>query len=196
MKKKALFIWIIVLAVVGIIIYCIKNNNEETSLTLKNETSEEFESVGILQVDKTILNKTNEAIYHFPSSITGSLDRICVIAIRKDGEILKSNVISIKDDENLSIKSIEKDRLKLNVEGKDEEINDISVPSLKNWKVKVDGDNIVGTFKADSDVNYKIYVLGKGEKLGVSDVDSKNNEVVASWEKPKYSLDSWIELTK
>ncbi len=46
--------------------------------------------------------------------------------------------------------------------------------------------------KQNTDSQYTLYLLGKGGKLGISSTEMKGIRVIASWEKPKDKIDSWL----
>lgn len=46
--------------------------------------------------------------------------------------------------------------------------------------------------EANTDSQYTLYLLGKGGKLGISSTRMKGIRVIASWEKPKDKIDSWL----
>lgn len=198
MKNKKILIGLILAVIFVSATYFLRNNDDiEYKVKVKNVASDSFEYVGIFQDKKIIINKTNGEYSYFPKSITNELDEVCILAIKKDGTILKSNLINLDNKKDIEIVGINKGVLELNTKTTTyKDSSSFKIPELIEWKVGTDGNNIKATFKASTDYSYRVYVLGKGGKLGISDTRSKNDEVIAEWEKPKNKMDSWLVLTK
>ncbi|SFE74804.1 hypothetical protein [Peptostreptococcus sp. D1] len=197
MKRKIFGIGIILLVIIIGFIYFVRNNdNIDSSITIKNETSEKLKAVGILSDNKVILNKTNGDKFYIPEKLTNKINEVSIVVVSDTGSVSKSKAIYLKDIKAVSIKELKGANIELNVKTKEKSFEEIDIPELSGWKAGIEGNNVRGSFQAKTMTNYTLYILGKGGRLGASDTDNNNTEVVASWEKPKAKVDSWVVFSK
>ncbi len=191
-KEYVILILIVTFALSTFYIYNYRNKDEiEVFLTVKNETEEKIDSVGVLIDNKILLNRTNGELFYFPKEIVKTLEDTSLIVILKNGEVSRSGKFSTVDNKEVTVQGIEEGKVNLNIETLKDDRR-FNLPNIDNWKVKVEGRNITGEFKSDTDLNYTLYLLGKGGHLGISDKNTKGDLATASWEKPRKKLDSWI----
>lgn len=198
MKKKSgiLIIIILIFGTCGLFFYMNKNSDDiDVACTIKNSTKEKIEKVGIVAGEKIILNKTNGECFCFPKEIVKSDKNVVIFTVLNDGEIAKSGEVSLKDGKEIMIRTIEDNHLSLDVDTKNKDIK-IDIPELDKWKVETNENFINGQYRADTDMNYRLFLLGKGGTLGISDEGKKDTVVNASWEKPKEKVISWLVFTK
>ena len=183
MKKKiALLVPVIALCICGLFFYMNRNSDDiDVAFTVKNETKE-----------KCILNRTNGEKFYFPKDLVKEKqDKAIVFVVSKDGIIAKSGEIDLKENKEVSIREIKEGEISLDIVAQKTDIK-ISIPRLDAWKVSTDEKFIKGSYEANTDSQYTLYLLGKGGKLGISSTEMKGIRVIASWEKPKDKIDSWL----
>lgn len=197
MKKKIiLLITALILSITAIFIYINRDrDNIESNLVIKNETKEKIEAIGVFTGGKYILNKTNGDKFYFPEKVIGNVEKGVVFAVAGDGSILKAGEVTIKNPMEIKIKSIADKDINVDVDSKKIDV-EIKIPKLDNWKVETNGNYIKGQYKENTDMNYTIYVLGKGGKLGISNSAGNGELVETTWEKPKDKKDTWLVLDK
>lgn len=198
MKKKisCIIVLALILCAGGLFFYMNKNNDSiDTSLTVKNNTKVKIETVGLCTDNKIVLNRTNGENFYFPKKIIEQDKTAVIFIVSKDGKILKSGEITLKDNKKINIQEIKNGNISLDVNVKKTGPK-FNIPKLDNWKVEIKGNYVEGSYKADTDLNYTLYLLGKGGTLSVSDNGTKGMSVKASWEKAKQKLDSWLVFFK
>ena len=170
MKRKiALLVPVIALCICGLFFYMNRNSDDiDVAFTVKNETKEKIDTVGIAMGKKCILNRTNGEKFYFPKDL-----------------------VKEKQDKEVSIREIKEGEISLDIAAQKTDIK-ISIPRLDAWKVSTDEKFIKGSYEANTDSQYTLYLLGKGGKLGISSTEMKGIRVIASWEKPKDKIDSWL----
>ena len=196
MKNRIGILMIILIFGTCGLFYMNKSSDDmDVAFTVKNNTKEKIETVGIAAGEKIVLNKTNGEYFCFPKEIVKNDKNIVVFAVLSDGEIAKSGEVSVKDGQEILIRTIEENHLSLDVDTKKQDIK-IDIPKLDKWKVETNKNYINGQYRADTDMTYRLFLLGKGGKLGISDEGKKDVVVNASWEKPKEKVISWLVFTK
>ncbi|WP_300408515.1 hypothetical protein [Lagierella sp.] len=195
MKNKREYVILILIATLALstfFIYNYRNKDEiEVFLTVKNETEEKIDSAGVLMDNKILLNRTSGEVFYFPKEIFKKLEDTSLIVILKNGEVSRSGKFSTVDNKEVTVQGIEEGKVNLDIETVSDD-REFNLPNIDKWNVKVEGRNITGEFKSNTDLNYTLYLLGKGGHLGMSDKNSKGALAIASWEKPRKKLDSWV----
>ena len=189
----ALLVPVIALCICGLFFYMNRNSDDiDVAFTVKNETKEKIDTVGIAMGKKCILNRTNGEKFYFPKDLVKEKqDKAIVFVVSKDGIIAKSGEIDLKENKEVSIREIKEGEISLDIAAQKTDIK-ISIPRLDAWKVSTDEKFIKGSYEANTDSQYTLYLLGKGGKLGISSTEMKGIRVTASWEKPKDKIDSWL----
>lgn len=194
MKRKiALLVPVIALCICGLFFYMNRNSDDiDVAFTVKNETKEKIDTVGIAMGEKCILNRTNGEKFYFPKDLVKEKqDKAIVFVVSKDEIIAKSGEIDLKENKEVSIREIKEGEISLDIAAQKTDIK-ISIPRLDAWRVSTDEKFIKGSYEANTDSQYTLYLLGKGGKLGISSTEMKGIRVIASWEKPKDKIDSWL----
>lgn len=194
-RKIALLVAVLVLCIVGVFFYMNRNSDDiDVAFTVKNETKENLDTVGIAVGNKYILNRTNGEQFYFPKDlVTGEEDKAIVFTVFKNGAIAKSGKIALKGNKAVSIREIKEGEISLDIAAEKTDTK-ISIPRLDSWETKTDERFIEGSYEAKTDLKYTLYLLGKGGSLGISDTETKGVRVVVSWEKPKDKIDSWLVI--
>ncbi|MGI6635783.1 MAG: conjugal transfer protein [Christensenellales bacterium] len=196
MIKKISIVIAIATALIGFLFLNGNSDSIEASMVVTNKTNEQIVCVGISCGDKTIFNKTNGESFYFPKKLIDNMDTIYIVAIVHDGHIAQSGKFSLKNNSNISITGIDNNKLTLSTNTKENIDRLYHSLQLDNWQIKIEENLVEASYQEETDLKYKLYVLGKGGKLGMSDIGSDNEIVSASWEKPDSKLDSWIVFAK
>lgn len=179
-KYTAIYILIALLAI-ALIFYFISRRNNIKAVKIENETNQSFEVIGIGNEKNIILSKADDNNYLIANSLFESADTFCILAVDSDNNVYQSGEINIKENDKISIKAIEDDRLIISNNDK-KLMEKIDLPDISNWKLSKDSDHIMATFSSDTNYNYTLYVVGEGGKLGISETANSGKEVVANWE--------------
>ncbi len=68
------------------------------------------------------------------------------------------------------------------------------LPGFSGWTLSTEANLRTAAFKGDTPLQYRVYLLGKGGRLSLSDWGSADALVSASWEKGRGSPQSWLLL--
>lgn len=212
-RKYVIGIIIIVLLVVagfaGRSIYKERYSDEmKKSLDITNSTNVKFKAIGIAWKDNVVLQKSNKNDYFIPQVLDIQENRVRMVAITEDNQLLKSDEFQfegkLKDPEKfkeVTIKSVENKKLILNVATAKSKIKVLKIPKNYKWdqKIAVAGDNINAEvfFKAKTKYTYDLTLHGKGGRAGASGEVKGGEEAQASWVAPgKNILNSWVRFVK
>lgn len=138
------------------------------------------------------MNKTNEEEFYFPKNLTEDMKKASILVVSKAGDEIISKSFTLSDQEEIVLKEIQGKKILLNIGGQEMDGLSFPLPNLENWTIEEKGDQVVGSFSSDTDLNYQLFILGKGGKLGMSDTESQGEFVDASWDKTRKELTSWI----
>ena len=170
MKKKisCIIVLALILCAGGLFFYMNKNNDSiDTSLTVKNNTKVKIETVGLCTDNKIVLNRTNGENFYFPKKIIEQDKTAVIFIVSKDGKILKSGEITLKDNKKINIQEIKNGNISLDVNVKKTGLK-FNIPKLDNWKVEIKGNYVEGSYKADIDLNYTLYLFLISEVMSYS----------------------------
>lgn len=192
MKKKVIiFVLSLLVVLLAFFLYhAFKTETIPTAITVKNGTQYSLEAIGIYGDNKLIFSKTEGNVFEFPKQIVGDMNSLLVVAVDKTGKHFLSGQIDLESNKEVTIIDIKEDALLLNVTSSNK-VQLLNIPALDEWKISDKGKLISGEFRAKTDWDYTLYVLGKGGMLGMSDTRTNNDLVKASWEKPN-KIESWI----
>lgn len=136
-----------------------KPESIDTAIRVKNGTQDAVEAIGVYGDNKLIFCRTEGNIFAFPKKIVADMRSLSVVAVDKNGKTFLSGQIDLEGNREVTITEMKEDSLSLNVKsGNKDKLLDI--PALDGWKISTKGKYISGEYKAKTNWNYTLYVLG------------------------------------
>lgn len=197
LKKISVVIAFVLLGSAAFYLYVLSGQGADSvskALTVKIASKNTPTNVALYVNDKLIVHKTEGENFYFPESLVGVPSTAVLVALEENGEAAYSGEFSLKNYDKLTIKDIKDGELILDIRT-EQTSKEFTLPPLDTWKVSLTDKHVVGEYKADTDLYYTLYVLGRGGNLGLSDTLNKGETVTASWERPREKKDSWLVFT-
>ena len=157
---------------------------------VENESGQEYLTMGLLFEDKLLLQMPGSEPMRqavFPGELLEGAERGQVVGISADGQAWLSPVETLEGKNRLPFQysnlAAETDPALLR-----------RLPGLSGWTLSTEANLRTAAFKGDTPLQYRVYLLGKGGRLSLSDWGSADAPVSASWEKGRGSPQSWLLL--
>ena len=166
------------------------NEAPRDPLRVQNKTGVAFSHMAFLANNQLIIQHSEsddvrQAV--FPKVLLQGAGEAVIIGITKDGQVWQSPPVAVNTRSSLQFEYAVQAGNGM-VDGLGE------LPSLLTWAMDEEGKQARAAFMAGTDLSYQVVVLGKGSQLSLSEFGTQGAKVLASWERGRGPLMSWLVI--
>lgn len=174
----------------GFMLRLFANEIPRDPLRVENKTGVAFSHMALFANNQLIIqHSTSEDVRQavFPKVLLQGAGEAVIIGITKEGQVWQSPKVAVNTRGSLQFEYA--------VQASNGVVDGLGdLPSLLTWAMNEEGKQARAAFMANTGLSYQVVVLGKGSQLSLSDFGTQGTKVLASWERGRGPLMSWLVL--
>ena len=155
-----------------------------------NESGQQFQVLGLTWDHHLLLHRaTDEEVRQavFPGKLLEGVESLRVVGITRDHKVYVSESEAAKGKKQFVLQAAQP------VTGDSMPLLS-QLPSLEAWDTAREEGKVSAIFQADTGLVYRVFVLGRGNRLAPSDWETGNAAASVSWEESRGITQSWLLL--
>ena len=174
----------------GFMLRLFANEIPRDPLRVENKTGVAFSHMALFTNNQLIIqHSASEDVRQavFPKVLLQGAGEAVIIGITKEGQVWQSPKVAVNTRGS--------QQFEYAVQASNGVVDGLGdLPSLLTWAMNEEGKQARAAFMANTGLSYQVVVLGKGSQLSLSDFGTQGTKVLASWERGRGPLMSWLVL--